>query len=208
MLFPTLVRPLKYPSLYYSSVPSLVKVGDAILEPTINYVKNDAGEATIIEEVLNSQNVQVTGTYDSIGTYIHKATANYSAGDYLINNKGETTDIRIEAGTLETEVKVTATYPWYTSEKDTSKIQQPLVAFGQSPELEFSLTGQAQIWLPGSNSTIISFMADAGLGFLNVDMNGWEPSESIENGITYKVWTKSDSYSAVLPHKIKFKLAL
>ena len=51
-------------------------------------------------------------------------------------------------------------------------------------------------------------MADTGLGYLNVDIDGWETTTEFKNNITYKIWAKKDSYSAILPHKITFKLAL
>jgi hypothetical protein len=51
-------------------------------------------------------------------------------------------------------------------------------------------------------------MADAGLGFLTVDLDGWEETTELINNIDYRVWTKKDDYSSPTPHKIKFKLAL
>jgi hypothetical protein len=37
-------------------------------------------------------------------------------------------------------------------------------------------------------------------------MSDWVESTETLNGITYKVWTKQSSYSAILPHKISFIL--
>ena len=68
--------------------------------------------------------------------------------------------------------------------------------------------GNAVVKLPGTGSKINSFTVDGGLGYTAVNLGGWTESTEELNGITYKVWTKKDSYSAILSHKIKFKLAL
>jgi hypothetical protein len=47
---------------------------------------------------------------------------------------------------------------------------------------------------------------NGGLGYLNVDLTGWDESTEYINGFPYKVWTKQDEYSSVLPHRIKFIL--
>ena len=43
---------------------------------------------------------------------------NYAAGEYLVNNKGEVTDKRVEAGSISATAQVTATYPWYSGNTD------------------------------------------------------------------------------------------
>nr|DAX09097.1 MAG TPA: hypothetical protein [Bacteriophage sp.] len=50
------------------------------------------------------------------------------------------------------------------------------------------------------------FKVNGGLGFLDVDLTGWDISTENISGFTYKVWTKKDSYSAILPHQLKFTL--
>ena len=67
---------------------------------------------------------------------------------------------------------------------------------------------KAVIKLPGANTTIISFKSNGGMGYLDVDLNGWTESTETLNGITYKVWTKQDSYVSNIPHRINFKLEL
>jgi hypothetical protein len=39
-------------------------------------------------------------------------------------------------------------------------------------------------------------------------MGGWSGSSEEINGIIYNTWTKKDSYSEPVKHKLKFKLAL
>lgn len=206
MLFPTYVRDLIYPSLQFTSIQELVEVGSQIIKPSLEFNQGDAGEAI-------SQSINITyggveysqQTYNSIGQYIFNGSVSYNAGEYLINNKGEITNQRIEAGTIETRTNVTATYPWYAGNTN-QVIKQELVPFNQTAEQEISLSNQSVIKLPGTNSQLISFKVDGGLGYLDVDLNGWIQSTEQINGYTYKVWTKTDSYSNSLPHKIQFKL--
>lgn len=206
MLFPTYVRDLIYPSLQFTSIQELVEVGSQIIKPSLEFIQGDAGEA-----ISQSINVTYNGveysqqTYNSIGQYIFNGSVSYNAGEYLINNKGEITNQRIEAGTIETQTIVTATYPWYVG--NTNQVtKQELIPFNQITEQEINLLDQAVIKLPGANSQLISFKVDVGLGYLDVDLNGWVQSIEQINGYTYKVWTKTDSYSSSLPHKIQFKL--
>lgn len=76
-------------------------MGTALLTPTLTFIKNDAGEETNRQETItyNSSPVE-SDTYNSIGTYTHSGTVSYAAGEYLINNKGEVTDKRVEAGSI------------------------------------------------------------------------------------------------------------
>lgn len=208
LLFPTVVRDLIYPQLYYSFTSQIVEVGTALLTPTLTFVKNDAGEETDREEVITYNGSPIeSATYDSIGTYTHSGTVNYAAGEYLVNNKGEVTDKRVEAGSISATAQVTATYPWYSGNTD-GLIKQSLVPFNQaSGTITFSLSGKAIIKLPGSNTQLNSFTVDGGLGYLNVDLSGWETSTEQINGFPYKVWTKKDTYSSALPHQINFTLS-
>ena len=205
LIFPTHVRDLVYPMLYYSSISNIVEVGSNLQTPILNFVQNDAGpEQTRNEQVL--YNGQVVNSYSSIGSYIHSATVTYSDGDYLLDNKGEITNKRVNAGEISTSETVVATYPWYAGNTQTISKQQ-LVAFGSSSGvIDISMSGNAIIKLPGSNTTLDSFLVDGGLGYLNVDLGGWKYSEEIINSFPYKVWAKTDSYSSALPHKITFTL--
>ena len=208
LIFPTVVRNLIYPQLYYSFTSQIVEVGTALLNPTLTFVKNDAGEETDREEVItyNGSPTEST-TYNSIGVYTHSGTVNYAAGEYLVNNKGEITDKRVEASSISATAQVTATYPWYSGNTE-GLIKQSLVPFNRdSGTITFSLSGRAIIKLPGSNTQLNSFTVDGGLGYLNVDLSGWEASTEQINGFPYKVWTKKDTYSSALPHQINFILS-
>lgn len=210
VLFPTTVRNLIYPTLYYSFGYQLVEVGSGISRPTLSFTQNDAGAELSRTETLTFQGSEVTGTsYDQLGTYEYQGSVSYNAGSYLIDNKGQTTDIRVEAGTISATASVETTYPWYAG-NTTSITKQQLVPFNYpSGEITLSMDGQAVIKLPGANTTLNSFkVVGLGEGYIDVDMNSWTQTTTTENGITYKVWTKGDSYSALLSHKINFTLAL
>jgi len=79
------------------------------------FVKNDAGNESSRKETVsyNDEVLESLETYSLIGDYIYKGIVEYEAGKYLVDNKGEVTEIRIEAGSIEASTKVTATYPWY-----------------------------------------------------------------------------------------------
>lgn len=208
LLFPTTVRDLIYPELYYSFTSQIVEVGTANLNPTLTFVKHDAGEETERVETIqyNEDIIPELITYDSIGIYKYTGRVSYAAGEYLIDNKGEQTEYRVEAGTIEANATVTATYPWYAGNTDSTSKQQ-LIPFGQeSGVVTISLSGRAVIKLPGSKSKLTSFKVDGGLGYLDVDLTGWEESTEQLNDYTYKVWTKKDSYSSILSHQLNFTL--
>ena len=208
LLFPTVVRDLIQPQLYYSVTQNIVEVGSPNINPTLIFVKNDAGNESSRQETVsyNDEVLESLETYTSIGDYVYKGIVEYEAGEYLVDNKGEVTEIRIEAGSIEASTTVTATYPWYAG--NVSQVQkQTLVPFNQpTSTIEISLTGQAVIKLPGSKSELSMFKVDGGLGFLDVDLTGWETSTEQIQDFTYKVWTKKDSYSSILPHQLKFTL--
>lgn len=208
LLFPTVVRDLVQPQLYYSFSSQIVEVGAQLLTPTLTFIRNDAGEETSRQETITYNDSHVESSiYNSIGTYTYLGTVSYDAGDYLVNNKGEVTDKRIEAGSILATAQVIATYPWYSGNSE-GLIKQELIPFGQSSgTITFSLSGKATIKLPGSNTQLNSFTVDGGLGYLNVDLNGWETSAEYIGGFPYKVWTKKDPYSSVLPHQINFILS-
>lgn len=209
MLFPTTIRNLIQPTLRYSISSQLVKIGTALFTPVLTFTKNDAGNETSRTEVVlfNSQETADT-TYSSLGVYTHKGTVTYEAGEYLTDSKGNPTDKRIEAGSLTASFNITTTYPWYAGTVE-SVSEQKLIGFNTSSgTLSLNLGGQSVIKLPGSNSNISLFKVDGGLGYLDVDLGGWSESTEELNGITYKVWTKGDSYSSDLPHQINFTLSL
>ena len=208
ILFPTFVRDLIYPQVQYSIYDTLLEINSPVLVPELTFIQNDAGPENSRTEVINLLgSPQEITTYNQLGIYTHVGTVSYDAGEYLIDNKGEVTEKRIEAGSLSAQFSVTTTYPWYVVNNKIPE-KQELVRFGQEIEVTFNLTGESpSIKLPGKNTTMLApIKVDAGMGFLDVDMAGWEETTELIQGYTYKVWKKKDSYLDVLPHKIKFKL--
>ena len=207
VLFPAEVRDLVQPTIEYSDIVTLVEKGSPIVYPSVEYLAGDAGE--IVAEsntVMYNGSAYVGDYYDQAGTYIFTAIVQYDAGEYLKNNRDEVTDRRIEAGAVSVTKSVKVTYPWYAGNED-GVAKQDLVPVGeQSGILDFSLSKHGIIKIPGAGSTIHSFRLDSGLGYLNVDMDGWTYSTESINGITYKVYTKIDNYAAILPHRINFTI--
>ena len=207
VLFPAEVRDLVQPTIEYSDIVTLVEKGSPIVYPSVEYLAGDAGE--IVAEsntVMYNGSAYVGDYYDQAGTYIFTAIVQYDAGEYLKNNRDEVTDRRIEAGAVSVTKSVKVTYPWYAGNED-GVTKQDLVPVGeQSGILDFSLSKHGIIKIPGAGSTIHSFRLDSGLGYLNVDMDGWTYSTESINGITYKVYTKIDNYAAILPHRINFTI--
>lgn len=204
LLFPVLVRELVQPYVVSNVSSQLVEVGSPIIPASTTFIKGDAGEVTSKTDSITHNNQAYTeSTYTELGDYIYKVVVNYSAGEYLTDDRGQTTDKRIEAGSInKTVATISATYPWYYN-----NTKGQLVVFNtQSNELTIQLSGKATIKLPGINSTIDLFKVDGGLGYLDVNLDGWDKSTEEINGYTYSVWTKQDAYVSTLPHKIQFTL--
>jgi hypothetical protein len=101
------------------------------------------------------------------------------------------------------------TYPWFAGSVENGVLKQVLVPVNEvSGFLDFSLTKHGVIKIPGTRSVIHSFRVDSGLGYLDVDMDGWTESQEVINGVTYKVYTKIDNYAAILPHRINFTIVV
>lgn len=207
MLFPVYVRNLVQPRVSYSTIPKLVEIGSEVIKPTLTFIQNDAGKELSREEVIQYKgNTYAEGTYTSIGQYNYTGTITYDNGEYLIDSKGETTNTRVDAGTISTQISTIATYPWYIG--NVSQLyKQVLVAFDvDSDTYTISLSGKSIIKLPGANTELRAFKVDGGLGYLDVDLDGWVQSVEYINGFPYKVWTKDEPYSTDMSHQIKFKL--
>lgn len=206
VLFPADVRDLVEPMITYSDIETLVEINTPIYFPQVEYLAGDAGDTITSSNILTFKGLEYNGDYyNQVGTYIFTAITQYDAGKYLKNNRGEITDIRIEAGTISTTKSIKVTYPWYAGNTEDGTLKQVLVPINEiSGFLDFSLSKHAVIKIPGERSTINSFRVDSGLGYLDVDMNGWEQSQEYINGVLYKVYKKIDSYAAILPHKINF----
>lgn len=207
LLFPTTVRNLIRPTLTYSPYTQLIKVNTSGIRPTLVFTQNDAGPQISSTETItfNNNNYDSISNYSQVGQYKYLGSVTYSEGPKLINNKGEETDLYIQSGTITAQAIVNVTYPWFAG--NTEKVtEQKLVQIGtNSGDIEVELSGRAVIKLP-KVAKLQHITFDAGLGFLEIDKLGWEPSEEIIGGYSYNVWTKIDSYSKPFKHKINFTL--
>ena len=205
LLFPVTVRDLVQPYIVSNVVSQLVEINSSVIPANSTFMKGDAGDLIDKQDTITFNNASFTETtYNQLGDYIYKVNASYAAGEYLIDDRGQTTDKRIEAGTInKTLATITATYPWYYNDT-----KGTLVKYNSQSELmEINLTGNAIIKIPGANSTLDILKVDGGLGFLDVDLSGWTKTTEQINNYTYQVWTKNDAYTSELPHKIQFTLA-
>ena len=210
VLFPAEVRSLVYPSIFYSDIDELVEINTPVYTPQVYYDPGDAGETISASNTLTFGGIEFDGDYyNNAGNYVFTASTQYDAGEYLKNNREEVTNIRVEAGEVSTTKTVKVTYPWYAGSTENGASKQVLVPINElSGPLDFSLNGHAIVKIPGRNSTIRSFKVDSGLGYLDVDMDGWTQTSETINGIPYKVWTKIDGYAAILPHRINFTIVV
>lgn len=203
ILFPSYTRDLIQPKLISILTNQLVEMNTVVLQLNPQFIQGDAGKMINLTQSITHNDQEFTNSiYNDLGEYLYTANAEYSAGEYLTNDRGELTNQRIEAGSVKLLVNITATYPWYYNNN-----KGQLVAFNtQSNELTIQLSGKATIKLPGVNSTIDSFKVDGGFGYLDVNLDGWDKSTEEINGYTYSVWTKQDAYVSTLSHKIQFTL--
>ena len=208
VLFPAEVRDLVMPTISYSDIEELVEINTPVYFPNIEYLAGDAGETISQTNILTFHGLEYTEDYYSnVGTYIFTGTVQYSDGEYLKNNREEVTDIRVESGEVSTTKNVKVTYPWFAGSTEDGVQKQILVPINEvSGYIDISLSKHAVIKIPGTKSTLNSFRVDSGLGYLDVDISGWEQTQEYINGVPYKVWTKKDEYVAILPHKINFTI--
>lgn len=205
LLFPVTVRTLIYPSITSSISDQLVEINSAVIPASSSFYQGDAGALiSKTDTILFNDTAYTEATYTNLGSYTYKTTASYGAGEYLIDNRGNTTNQRVEAGTIsESLATIKATYPWYHNNEKGELVEY----YTQSDVLEFNLSGKAVIKIPGTSSTLDLFKVNGGLGYLDVDLSGWTKTTEEINNYTYQVWTKNDSYSSELPHQIQFTLA-
>lgn len=208
VLFPAEVRDLVEPTIEYSDIETLVEINTPVYYPQVEYLAGDAGETVVSTNNLTFHGIEYNEDYyNNVGTYIFTAITQYDAGNYLKNNRGELTNFRIEAGAVSTTKSVKVTYPWYTGNTEEGITKQVLIPVNEvSGYIDISLSKHAVIKIPGSKSTLNSFRVDSGLGYLDVDISGWEQTQEYINEVPYKVWTKKDEYVAILPHKINFTI--
>jgi hypothetical protein len=99
---------------------------------------------------------------------------------------------------------VDITYPWFIN--DTT---QNLVKIGISKTFNVNLTGSPIIKVPFENSEV-TIQADLGFGYMDVDwiktIDNTNLGNAIDETVPYQVFTKPDSYTENIPHKITIKL--
>ena len=208
VLFTAEVRDLVMHTISYSDIEELVEINTPVYFPNIEYLAGDAGETISQTNILTFHGLEYTEDYYSnVGTYTFTGTIQYGDGEYLKNNREEITDIRVTSGEVSTTKNVKVTYPWFAGSTEDGVQKQILVPINEvSGYIDISLSKHAVIKIPGVKSTLNSFRVDSGLGYLDVDISGWEQTQEYINEVPYKVWTKKDEYVAILPHKINFTI--
>ena len=193
------------------TVTSLVKVGSSVVTPDIIAVWNNNIQSNSTKTITNSLAKTILGSsetvYNKSGNSTFVLTYSYPEGYYdIVSNLGNTKRITVPSKTNATISKtVTATYPWFIN-----NTEQALVAIGDSKTIEIELTGSPSIKVPFTNS-IVTIQADLGFGWMDVD---WDVSidntnlgGAVDETVPYKVYSKSDSYSNSVKHKITINLS-
>ena len=192
------------------NVTSLVKVGSSVVTPTITAVWNNNIQSNNTKEITYDLAKTILGSsetvYNKSGNSTFVLTYSYPEGYYdIVSNLGNTKRITVPSKTNGTISKiVTSTYPWFIN-----NTEQALVAIGDSKTIEVELTGSPSIKVPFANSTV-TIQADLGFGWMDVD---WDVSidntnlgGAVDETVPYKVYSKSDSYSNSVKHKITINL--
>ena len=193
------------------NVPALVKVGSFVIVPDITAVWNSNIQSNSVKTVTYDLVKTILGSsetvYNKSGNSTFVLTYSYPEGYYdIVSNLGNTKRITVPSKTNATISKtVTATYPWFIN-----TTEQALVAIGDSKTIEVDLTGSPSIKVPFTNSTV-TIQADLGFGWMDVD---WDISidntnlgGAVDETVPYKVYSKSDSYSNSVKHKITINLS-
>ena len=193
------------------TVASLVKVGSSVVTPDITAVWNNNIQSNSTKTITYNLIKTILGSsetvYNKSGNSTFILTYSYPEGYYdIISNLGNTKRITVPSKTNVTISKtVTATYPWFIN-----NTEQALVAIGDSKTIEVELTGSPSIKVPFANSTV-TIQADLGFGWMDVD---WDVSVdntnlggAVDETVPYKVYSKSDSYSNSVKHKITINLS-
>lgn len=193
------------------NVISLIKVGSSVVIPVITVVWNNNIQSNSTKVITNNLAKTILGSsetvYNKSGNSTFVLTYSYPEGYYdIVSNLGNTKRITVPNKTNVTISKtVTATYPWFIN-----NTEQALVAIGDSKTIEVELTGSPSIKVPFTNSTV-TIQADLGFGWMDVD---WDVSidntnlgGAVDETVPYKVYSKSDSYSNSVKHKITINLS-
>ena len=192
------------------SVTSLVKVGSSVVVPSVSAIWNNNIQSDS-EKVITTNLVKtIIGSsetvYNKSGNSTFVLNYSYPEGYYNItSNLGNTKRITVPSKTNGSISKtVTATYPWFINNSE-----QALVAIGSSRTIEVSLTGSPSIKVPFANSTV-SIQADLGFGWMDVSWNVTTDDTNLGNAVDetvpYKIYSKPDSYSTSVKHKITITL--
>ena len=192
------------------NVTSLVKVGTSVVTPAITAVWNNNIQSNSTKIITHNLVKTILGSseavYNKSGNSTFVLTYSYPEGYYdIVSNLGNTKRITVPSKTNATISKtVTATYPWFIN-----TTEQALVAIGDSKTIEVELTGSPSIKVPFTNSTV-TIQADLGFGWMDVDWNVTTDNTNlggaIDETVPYKVYSKSDSYSNSVKHKITINL--
>ena len=192
------------------NITSLVKVGSSIVTPVITAIWNNNIQSNSTKVITNNLIKTILGNsetvYNKSGNSTFILTYSYPEGYYdIISNLGNTKRITVPSKTNATISKiVTATYPWFIND-----IEQVLVAIGDNKTIEVELTGSPLIKVPFTNSTV-TIQADLGFGWMDVDWNvsidNTNLGGAVDETVPYKVYSKSDSYSNSVKHKITINL--
>ena len=193
------------------NVPALVKVGSSVIVPDITAVWNSNIQSNSTKVITNNLVKTILGSsetvYNKSGISRFVLTYSYPEGYYdIVSNLGNTKRITVPSKTNATISKtVIATYPWFIN-----TTEQALIAIGDSKTIEVELTGSPSIKVPFTNSTV-TIQADLGFGWMDVD---WDISidntnlgGAVDETVPYKVYSKSDSYSKSVKHKITINLS-
>lgn len=192
------------------NVATLVKVGSSVVIPSITAIWNNNIQSNSNKVITNSLTKNILGTsetaYNTSGNSTFVLTYSYPEGYYdIVSNLGNTKRIIVPSKTNVTISKtVTATYPWFIN-----TTEQALVAIGDSKTIEVELTGSPSIKVPFTNSTV-TIQADLGFGWMDVDWNVTTDNTNlggaVDETVPYKVYSKPDSYSNSVKHKITINL--
>ena len=193
------------------NVPALVKVGSSVIVPDITAVWNSNIQSNSVKTVTYDLVKTILGSsetvYNKSGNSTFVLTYSYPEGYYdIVSNLGNTKRITVPSKTNATISKtVTATYPWFIN-----TTEQALVAIGDSKTIEVDLTGSPSIKVPFTNSTV-TIQADLGFGWMDVDWNisidNTNLGGAVDETVPYKIYSKSDSYSNSVKHKITINLS-
>lgn len=192
------------------NVSALVKVGSSVIVPDITAVWNNNIQSNSTKVITNNLVKTILGSsetvYNKSGNSTFVLIYSYPEGYYdIVSNLGNTKRITVPSKTNGTISKiVTATYPWFIN-----TTEQALVAIGNSKTIEVELTGSPSIKVPFTNSTV-TIQADLGFGWMDVNwavsIDNTNLGGAVDETVPYKVYSKSDSYSNSVKHKITINL--